>query len=35
VGATVAFAGCAEAPESVAASGPLLAIVPVQIHDQP
>jgi predicted lipoprotein len=35
VGAALAFAGCAEAPEGVAVSGPLLVAVPVQIHDQP
>ena len=29
VGATVQFAGCAEAPEDAAASGPLLVLVPV------
>jgi len=35
VGATVTFAGCAEAPESLPASGPLLTFIPVQAELQP
>ncbi len=31
VGATVRFSGCAEAPESLPASGPLLTFIPVQV----
>ncbi|MBI5768813.1 MAG: DUF2291 family protein [Verrucomicrobia bacterium] len=34
VGATLAFAGCAEAPESIE-SGPLLVVVPVEISAAP
>lgn len=35
VGATVRFAGCAEAPESLSANGPLLSFIPVQAEVQP
>lgn len=35
IGARVTFAGCAEAPESVPASGPLLVFVPVQAEVEP
>jgi Predicted periplasmic lipoprotein len=35
VGATVRFAGCAEAPESLPASGPLFTLVPVQAEVLP
>lgn len=35
VGATIAFAGCAEAPEAFPADGPLLTFIPVQAEVQP
>ena len=35
VGATVTFAGCAEAPESLPADGPLLTFIPVQTEVTP
>ena len=35
VGATIRFAGCAEAPESLPASGPLFTLVPVQAEVLP
>ncbi len=35
VGATVRFAGCAEAPETLPASGPLFTLIPVQAEVSP
>ena len=35
VGATIRFAGCAEAPESLPASGPLFTLIPVQAEVLP
>jgi predicted lipoprotein len=35
VGATLTFAGCAEAPETLPAGGPLLTFIPVQVELAP
>jgi predicted lipoprotein len=35
VGATITFAGCAEAPESLPAAGPLLTFIPVTVEVTP
>jgi hypothetical protein len=35
VGATITFAGCAEAPESLPAAGPLLTFIPVTAEVTP
>jgi hypothetical protein len=35
VGATLTFAGCAESPEALPASGPVLTFIPVQAEVSP